>query len=231
MRTTAKFGLSGMLLLVVAIAGLLTASRTSAQSSSGQFNAQTQFSVGTQVHISSVYGLESVPAQFPTPNLGPPTSGNHTSGNGGRNGTRFQPPPNGSSNQEWNLTYLRSTPVANSSITINAQVTNDTNDGGIAWTILSGTITYNGTTLTITSGKGGIGRLDHIVMVGNATDPEGSTLRWSLDGLAALYNGTVIVSLTGGVAELNPTISATRMPGQRNTPTRLVGLTYIATLS
>ena len=173
LRNTAKFVLPGILLLVVAIGGLFTASPTSAQSSSGQFNAQTQFPVGTQVHISSLYGLESVPAQFPTPRVGPPTFGNHTWGNGSRNGTHSQLPPNSSSNQEWNVTYLRSTPVANSSITLNAQVTNDTKDGGIAWTILSGTINYNGTSLTVTSGKGGIGRLDHIVMVGNATDSKG----------------------------------------------------------
>jgi hypothetical protein len=138
-------------------------------------------------------------------------------------------PPTAPASQEWNLTYLRSTPTANSSVTVIAQVTNDTEDGGIIWTVQSGSISYNGTTLTITAGKGGIGKFDHMVMIGNATDSKGNTLRWSLDGLATLYNGTVILALTGGVAQ--PPQNTIMAPGQRVTLPRLVNLTYIATLT
>jgi len=77
-------------------------------------------------------------------------------------------------------------------------VTNDTANGGILWTIQSGSIIENGTTLTITSGRGGIGKLDRILMGGNVTDSSGHTFRWGMEGLAAMYNGTVIVSLNGG---------------------------------
>jgi hypothetical protein len=231
MQKTTKIVFSAILLVTAAIAGTLAARPASAQSSSGQFNAQTQFPVGTQVQIASIYGLEKAAEQVPTPYMGQQNFGNHTWRNGGQNWTHNQIPPGGPVNQEWNLTYLRSTPTANSSITVTAQVTNDTKDGGVIWTVQSGSISYNGTTLTITEGKGGIGEFDHIVMIGNATDSKGNTLRWSLDGLATLYNGTVIVALTGGVTQLLQSTSTTKGPGQRVTLSRLVSLTYIATLS
>jgi hypothetical protein len=63
------------------------------------------------------------------------------------------------------------------------------------------------------------------MMYGNATDPNGNTVNWNLQGLAAMYNDTVIVSLNGGTfSEMN----ASRSP-------RIgfggVNLTYIATMS
>jgi hypothetical protein len=222
--------LPAILLFIAAFAGVLAVMPASAQTSSGQFNPQTQFAVGTKVQITSIYGLEMSPPQFPTANNGPQNFGNHTWRSGGQNGNS-QTPPNGPMNQEWNLAYLRNTPITNSSLTINAEVTNDTSDGGVIWTIQGGTITYNGTTLTVTGGKGGVGKLNRIIMLGNATDSNGNTLRWSLEGLATLYNGTVIVSLTGNVAQPNQSTTAPRHPGQRLEITRGVSLTYIATLT
>lgn len=136
-------------------------------------------------------------------------------------------------NQAWNLTYLRNIPTANSSVTINAQVTNDTQDGGVMWVVQGGSITYNGTTLTVTNGEGGIGKLNRVLMAGNATDSNGNTLRWNLEGLATLYTGTVIISLTGsvGTANQNPTPTTPTQPYQSSTLRREVSLTYIATMS
>jgi hypothetical protein len=133
-------------------------------------------------------------------------------------------------NQEYNLTYLRNTPTANSSIAINIQITNDTQDGGVLWIVQGGSIAYNETTLHVTNGKGGIGKLNRVLMVGNATDSNGNTLRWNLEGLATIYNGTTIVSLTGSVAALNQNTMMPTQPTQDLTQTR-VSLTYIATIS
>jgi hypothetical protein len=96
--------------------------------------------------------------------------------------------------RNWNQTRP---PSFNASLTITAKVTNDTSNGAILWTIQSGSIIENGTTLTITSGRGGIGKLDRILMGGNVTDSSGHTYGWFLEGLAAMYNGTVIASLNG----------------------------------
>lgn len=134
-------------------------------------------------------------------------------------------------NQEWNLTYLPNTPTANSSVAINVQITNVTQDGGVLWTVQSESIAYNGTTLQVTNGNGGIGKLNRAIMIGNATNSNGSTLRWSLEGLATLYSGTMIISLTGSVAPLNNTTAASTQPYQSSTIPRVVVLTYIATIS
>ena len=221
MERIVKYVLPAVLfIIIVAVAGTLAPLPASAQSSSGQFNPQTQFAVGTKLQISSIYGLETSP---------PPFSYGAGFRNNGQNGNRNQFP----ANQEWNLTYLRNTPTANSSVTINAQVTNDTQDGGVLWVVQGGSITYNGTTLTVTSGEGGIGKLNRVLMAGNATDSNGNTLRWSLEGLATLYSGTVIISLTGsvGAANQNSTPAAPSQPYQSSTLRREVSLTYIATIS
>jgi len=84
------------------------------------------------------------------------------------------------------------------SITITAQVATDTANGGIQWTIQSGSIVVNGNTFTITGGKGQMSSLGRLVIGGTATDSNGNTLRWQLQGLAAMYNGTVIADLNGG---------------------------------
>jgi hypothetical protein len=222
MKQIMKYALPAVLLVILVVIGTLGAMPASAQSSSGQLNPQTQFPVNTKLQITSVYGLETTPL-FAGSNFG--------NRNNGQNGNHNQSPRY--ANQQWNLTYLRNIPTANSSITIDAQVTNDTLDGGVLWTVQGGSIAYNGTTLTVSNGKGGIGKLDRILMIGNATDSNGNTLRWTLEGLATLYGGSVIVSLTGTVAQINQnTTSATpTQPNQDLAFSRGVSLTYIATIS
>jgi hypothetical protein len=204
----------------------------SAQSSSGQFNPQTQFQIGTKLQITSMYGLETAATPFTGFGGAGWNYGNHGWGNNGQYGNHTYTSRNSLANQEWNLTYLRNTPTANSSIAINVQVTNDTLDGGILWIVQGGSVAYNGTTLTVTSGIGGIGKLNRVLMVGNATDSSGNTFRWNLEGLATLYSGTVIVSLTGTVVQLNQNTTSTMptAPYQGLRPVRL-SLTYIATIS
>jgi hypothetical protein len=63
------------------------------------------------------------------------------------------------------------------------------------------------------------------MMFGNATDPNGNTVNWNLQGLAAIYNDTVIISLVGGTfSEVNTATSPREGFGG-------VNLTYIATMS
>ena len=126
-----------------------------------------------------------------------------------------------------------SRPSFNASLTLTAQVTNDTANGGIMWTIKSGSININGTTLTITSGNGGIGKLDRILMGGNVTDSNGHTYRWTLQGLAAMYNGTVIASLNGG-SSYNPnpaTPTTQQQPFQTNDLQAYTAVSFIATVT
>ena len=226
MRQIMKHALPSVLLIIVALAGSLAMMPASAQSSSGQFDPQTQFAVGTKLQITSIYGLES------TLNGAGLNYGNRV-WRGNQNGNHNQTSRNGSGTQQYNLTYLQNIPTANSSITINVQVTNDTQDGGVLWIVQGGSIAYNGTTLQVITGKGGIGKFNRVLMVGNATDSDGDTLRWSLEGLATLFNGTMIVSLTGSVAALNQNTTpvALTQSNQGLTLPRGVSLTYVATIS
>src|SRR5208282_2974486 len=210
------------ILLLLALAGLLaTAPLASAQSVNGSFNPQTQFPVGSKVTITSVYGLGGGGMPFFSSRMmggmkgnwtkGQNNQGNWTSHTWGQNGNQSH---TWSQNGNWNGTRTRNwnqtrPPSFNASLTLTAQVTNDTANGGILWTIQNGTFVENGTTLTITSGRGGIGKLDRILMGGNVTDSNGHTYRWGLEGLAAMYNGTVIASLNGG-SSYNPSQAATQ---------------------
>jgi len=213
------------LALVIAVASRqLTVMPVSGQISSGEFNPQTQFAVGAKLQITSIYGLESVPPPF---NNG----GNYGQWrNYGQYGNHNQTSRSGLANQQWNLTYLRETPTANSSISISVEVVNDTQDGGILWNVQGGTIAYNGTTLTVTNGIGGIGKLDRVITVGNATDSSGNDYRWSLEGLTTLYGGSAIVSLAGNVGQMNQNTGFTGItrPGWIF---RGINLSYIATIS
>lgn len=211
-----------IVLATVAVLGVSAFMPASAQSNSGQYNPQTQFKVGANLQVTSIYGLETAPLLFQGRGPG-------YSQYGGHNQTQRTFVPN----QQWNLTYLGSIPTANSSITINVQITNDTQGGGVIWIVQSGSIAYNGTTLTVTGGRGVIGKLDRVLTIGNATDSNGNTYRWSLEGLTTLYGGSVIMSLTGTVAELNEntTMATTTGPNQGFRPLRAVSLTYIATVS
>src|SRR5208337_3579460 len=226
------------IILLLALGGLLaTTPLASAQSTNGSFNPQTQFPIGSTVTVTSVYGLGGMP--FFNSGMMGGMKGNWTNGNQnntwgqnenqshtwGQNG-------NWSQTRNWNQTRP---PSFNASLTLTSQVTNDTANGGIMWTIQSGSIVENGTTLTITSGKGGIGKLDRILMGGNVTDSSGHTYRWALEGIAAMYKGTVIASLNG-VTGYNPNpmaqITTTQQPstGHHRGP-RGVRLSFIATVT
>jgi len=217
-------------LLVIALAGLIaTTPLASASSANGSFNPQTQFPIGSTVTVTSVYGLGGGGTPFFNPAMQGGMKGNWTKGQHNQgNWTRGQNNPGRT--PHWNQTGA---PPASFTalLTLTGQVTNDTANGGIIWTITSGSIVENGTTLSITTGKGGIGKLDRIQMGGNVTDSSGQTYRWTLQGLAAMYNGTVIASLNG-FSGYNPVPAAptTQQPGANKRP-RGVGLTFIVTVT
>ena len=207
----------------------------SAQSVTGSFNPQTQFPVGSSIKITSVYGIAMVPLH-PEPN-GPmppfrnqtiqhnPPSRNQTNPlHHQTNGTRPAWNRTGQHVPPWNQTGQQYSTVYSASITINAQVTNDTRNG-VQWTIQGGSIIVNGTTFTITGGKGRMSNNDLLMMYGNATDSSGHTIRWDLEGLAAIYKGTVIIELNGrSFSEMNNP-AFTRDKGFTD-----VSLSYIATI-
>ena len=161
--------------------------------------------------------------------------GNWTRGQWGQgnwtNGNQNWPPNNPGQTPNWNQI---GGPSFNATLTLTAQVTNDTANGGIMWTIQSGSIIENGTTLTITNGQGGIGKLDRILMGGNVTDSNGHTYRWMLQGLATMYDGTVIASLDGGCTyNPNPLMSTSSQQAPGTVTQRLWGvrLSFITTLT
>ncbi|MGA2971610.1 MAG: hypothetical protein ABSE39_03175 [Candidatus Bathyarchaeia archaeon] len=233
MQKTMKYSLIAGILLTLTVAGVwATTSNASAQAVSGSFNPQTQFPVGSTVTITSVYGIATVPAHpfnaSSMPGLGNrnwnQTNKNHNWNQTIRNHKNLnQTTINHNSNQTfmhpWNGTAQQYVKTYSTSVTISAQVANDTANGGIQWTIQSGSIVVNGNTFTITGGKGQMSSLGRLVIGGTATDSNGNTLRWQLQGLAAMYNGTVIADLNGG--------SFTTA----NNPLAHANLTYLATIS
>lgn len=227
MQKMTKSTTTGIILLL-ALAGLLaTTPLTSAQSTSGSFNPQTQFPIGSTVTVTSVYGLGGGGMPFFNPGMKGGMKGNWTKGNQSHSWAQN----NQSRTRNWNQTGAPP-PSFTASLTLTAQVTNDTANGGIMWTIKSGSIIENGTTLTITSGKGGIGKLDRIQMGGNVTDSNAHTYRWTLEGLAAMYNGTVIASLNGSSSyNPNPATPTTQQPPAANKSPRGVSLSFIATVT
>ena len=208
------------ILLVLALAGLLaTTSLASAQSAGGSFNPQTQFPIGSTVTITSVSGIGGgIMPSFGSGMYGG-TNGNWTRGQNNQGGVR-----------NWNQTGAP--PSFSASLTLTGKVTNDTTNGAIIWTITSGSINENGTTLTITNGKGGIGKLDRILMGGNATDSNGHTYGWVMEGLATMYNGTVIASLNGFSGyNPNPATPTTQQPYPTNRRPTGAPLSFIATVT
>jgi hypothetical protein len=204
-----------LIVVAVTVAGLVaTTPLVPAQSVSGSFNPQTQFPAGSSLLITSIYGIATIPPAIQT-RTPIPTQGNHTFWH--YNHTQGQRP--------WNQTLGQLQPTTyNASLTIDAQVTGDAGNG-VQWTVQGGSIVFNATTYTITSGNGTISGMDRLMMFGNATDPNGNTVKWSLQGLAAMYNATVIVSLDGGtLGEMNTATSPREGFGG-------VNLTYIATMS
>jgi hypothetical protein len=194
MQKNMKYSLIAGILLTLTVAGLwATNSNVSAQAVSGSFNPQTKFPVGSTFTITSVYGIATVPLH--------PFNASSMPGLGNR--TLNQTNKNHSSNQTfrnnlWNGTAQQNVTSYSTSITIGAQVANDTANGDIQWTVQSGSIIVNVNTFTITSGKGQMSSLGLLVISGTATDSNGNTITWQLQGLAAMYNGAVITDLNGG---------------------------------
>ena len=60
-----------------------------------------------------------------------------------------------------------------------------------------GTVVINGNTFTITGGRGEMSSLGQLGITATATDSSGNTIRWQLQGLAAMNNGTIIADLNG----------------------------------
>ena len=214
MQKTMKYSFIAEILLTLTVAGFwATTSNVSAQAVSASFNPQTKFPVGSTFAITSVYGIATVPSH----------PFNASSMPGG-NRTWNQTNKNHNSNQTlrnnlWNCTAQQNVTTYSTSITMGAQVANDTANGGIQWTVQSGSIIVNGNTFTITSGKGEMSSLGRLVIGGTATDSNGDTLTWQLQGLAATYNGAVIADLNGG-----------SFTAANNALAR-ANLTYLATIS
>lgn len=212
MQKTMKYSLIAGILLTLTVAGVwATTSNASAQAVSGSFNPQTQFPVGSTVTISSVYGIATVPSHpFNASSMHGPGNRNWNQTNQNHNWNQtFRNHKNLNQttiNHNWNQTFMHpwngtaqpKVTTYSTSVTISAQVANDTANGGIQWTVQSGSIVVNGNTFTITGGKGEMSSLGRLVIGGTATDSNGNTLRWQLQGLAAMYNGTVIADLNGG---------------------------------
>jgi len=213
-----------VIVVAVTVAGLVvTTPLVPAQSVSGSFDPQTQFTVGSSLVITSIYGIATVsPAIQTTTPI--PTQGNHTFWHFSQ--TQGQRPS--SSHRNWNQTSGQLQPLQptaySASMTIDAQVTGDAGSG-VQWTVQGGSIVFNETTYTITSGNGAMSSMDRLMMSGNATDPNGNTVRWSLQGLAAIYNDAVIVSLNGGTFSEMDTSRSPRIGFGG------VTLTYIASIS
>ena len=213
------------IILLLALAGLLaTSPLLSAQSASGSFNPQTQFPIGSTVTVTSVSGLGGGAMSFFISGMNGGTNG-YSNGNQSHSWAQN----NQSLTRNWNQT---GPPSFNASLTLTGQVTNDTANGAIIWTVTSGSITENGTTLTITNGRGGIGKLDRILMGGNVTDSNGNTYRWVLEGLATMYNGAIIASLNGVSGyNPNPTTPTTQQPYPTNRRPTGTPLSFIATVT
>ena len=215
MQKTMKCSLIAGILLTLTVAGLLaTTNNVSAQAVSGTFNPQMKFPVGSTFTITSVYGIATVPSHaFNASSM--PDLENRTLNQTNKNHTSNQT----FRNNLWNGTAQQNVTTYSTSITIAAQVANDTANGGIQWTVQSGSIIVNGNTFTITSGKGQMSSLGPLVIGGTATDSNGNTLTWQLQGIAALYNGAVIADLNGAsFTAANNAVTHTN-------------LTYLATMS
>jgi len=88
------------------------------------------------------------------------------------------------------------------SIRVTAEVVNSTADGGIQLKILSGTITINGQTYSVSQGRGRVNPFDEMIVGGEASGPDGATYRWILRGFASMYSGEVLVGLRGSIVTI-----------------------------
>jgi hypothetical protein len=175
------FRVSMLLVIIVsAIAGISgTATQVSAQSFSASFNPQTQFLAGSSFAIKSMYGIATV---NPLRNQ---THGNIPPGN---------EPPGGNRGEQSLRTY-------SASITVKVQVASDSQNGGLQLTVQGGAIVINGVTFTITEGKGDLSKIDLLTLEGTATGT--NSFKWHIEGLAALYNGSVISNLNANATNID----------------------------
>jgi len=201
MQKITRYSVAGILLVITIVGLSLSTSLAKAQNTSGSFNPQAKFLVGSSFSITSVYGIAMVPNNQSDVGHHPP-----------------QP------HQEIQAAQQDSE-VSNAAITVNGQVVNQTRNGGVQWTIKSGTITIKQNMLTVANGKGEIDSLDRVVMDCTTTDSTGHTVKWQLTGLAANYNGTLIAELNGNSSN-EPNHSAAHGNVFDD-----VNLTYIATIS
>jgi len=179
-----------LVVVVIALLGItFSGFVVSAQSASGSFNPQTQFPVGSKITLRSVYGIAS-------------------------------PRPQGGSGytHNWNQSQ-QNLPTYNASITIDLQVTSETGNGGLTFTVQGGVMVVNGSTTGISGGNGQISNVDRIFIEGTATNTSSQSINWHMTGLAALLNGAVVAELTGN--------TSTTLNG---TPANII-ITYIATIS
>ncbi len=182
MQKSTKISVGAIAAAITIVALALSQTTAFAAGSSGSFNPQTQFPVGSTIVFTSMNGVASVQGNFTKPKF----------------------------------------TQSSSSFTITAQVEALTKDGGIRWTVLSGTFTLNGQTYTVTNGEGHMNAFDEVAsgMDGGATGPDGAAYHWRLNGLATMYNGVVIVGFRGGIATI-----------ESNNAILRYGLAYMATMS
>ena len=68
-----------------------------------------------------------------------------------------------------------------------------------------------------------------VFMFGNATSSTSQEFAWRLQGLAAMYNGTIILTLRGGMEEATSQVSKPLGPFGKSSAG--VSLNYIATMT
>jgi len=172
MRGARKCLLAGTLLMIVFLAMDGPTGYVSAQSATGSFNPQTQLQVGSRIVIRSIYGIGTVRPHY-------------------TNATGQLP-------YHWNGT-MQNLPTCNASITLDAQITADVADGGVQFAVQGGVIAVCGSTIAITTGQGEVSGVDRVMIQETAVDESGQSFNGRMEGIAALFNGSLISELSGNV--------------------------------
>jgi hypothetical protein len=155
-----------MIILIILVA-ITNSTLVLAQSASGSFNPQIQFSQDSRLMIRSVYGIA---ASRPQGGYG--------------------------QSHSWNQSQ-QNLPTYNASVTLDIQVSGEMSGGGIQVTIQGGVIVVDASTIPIIGGAGQISGIDRITMEGTGASTSGQSVNWRMNGLAALVNGSLIAELTG----------------------------------
>ena len=172
LRRLRKFELIGLVLLIACVTFNFLTSSILAQSATGSFNPQAQLQVGSRIIIRSIYGIGTVRPRY-TNNSGQPT-------------------------YHWNGT-MQNLPTYNASITVDAQITGDTDNGGVQFVVQGGVMMVDNSTIAITAGQGEVSAVDRILIQGTAASETVQSINWHMEGLAALYDGAVIAEMSGNV--------------------------------